>query len=134
MSGVTHIIGMESDFDDSTIAEGTDIEVCWCPCADDLQEKPPELFQQAVAFAVQAFDEPSSRIYFHCAGGVQRSPMMMLAFFGAQGMKLSEAMELIRGARPQVQFPPAYRRSVARFVEQYRSLHSNPQPIPRKGL
>jgi protein-tyrosine phosphatase len=127
--GITHIIGMESSFDDSIIAEGTGIQVCWCPCADDLQEKPLELFHRAIPFAIRAFEEPGSRIFFHCAGGIQRSPMMMLAFFGVQGMMLSEAMELISRARPEVQFPPAYRRSVARFVAQYRSLHVNSQPI-----
>lgn len=125
--GITHVIGMESDFDDSTIVEGTGIQVCWCSCVDDLREKPPELFERAVAFALRAFEEPTSRIYFHCAGGIQRSPMMMLAFLGAQGMKLSEAMVLIRKARPQVEFPPAYRYSVARFVEQYRSLNPGPK-------
>ena len=48
----------------------------------------------------------------------------MLAFLGAQGMKLSEGIELISKGRPEAAFPRPYRLSVVRFVEQYRSQSS----------
>ena len=46
--------------------------------------------------------------------------MMLLAVLGALGIKLTEAEELIRRARPQAEFPAAYRKSIVRFVAAYR--------------
>jgi protein-tyrosine phosphatase len=117
---VTHVVDLQTSVDDSALAEGTGISVIWAPFPDDLQEKPPELFVPVIDFCLRAFQQSESRIYFHCAGGVHRSPMMLLAFLGALGMKLTEAVALISTARPATQFPPEYRRSVARFLADFR--------------
>ena len=113
---VTHVVDLQTSVDDSLLAEGTGISVLWVPFPDDLQEKPSELIASVIEFCLRAYQHPESRIYFHCAAGIQRSPMMLLAFLGALGMQLPEAAALISRARPAVQFPPAYRRSVVRFL------------------
>lgn len=122
--GVTHVVNMQIEFDDAKIADGIGVSVLWNPCDDDLQEKPPELFQRGVEFALRAYQSPRSRIYFHCSAGVHRGPMMLLAFLGAQGMKLTEAMELICSRRLQAEFPEVYRRSVVRFLSDYPRLET----------
>lgn len=120
-AGITHVLDMLVEFDDSLIADGTGISVLWNPCDDDLQEKSPGLFRRGVEFAMRAYQDPESRIYFHCSAGVHRGPMVLLAFLGALGMDLDQAMDLIRQRRLDADFPEVYRKSVARFLETYRT-------------
>ncbi len=53
-AGVTHIIDMQIEFDDTELAEPHAIEVLWNPIDDDFQPKPPEVFQRGVEFAIEA--------------------------------------------------------------------------------
>ncbi len=119
-AGVTHVVDMQLEFDDARICGDTGIEVLWNPCDDDLEEKSPELFHRGVDFALRAYRDPRSRIYFHCAAGVHRGPMMLAAFLGALGMNLDEAINLIRLKRLDADFPQVYRDSIARFLAGFR--------------
>ncbi|MGH7489832.1 MAG: dual specificity protein phosphatase family protein, partial [bacterium] len=83
--GVTHIINMQIEFDDRSLANGLPVSVLHNPTDDDFQIKPPELFQRGVDFALQALDDPESRIFIHCAAGVHRGPTMTLAVLRALG-------------------------------------------------
>src|SRR5882672_10112956 len=74
-AGVTHIIDMQIEFDDTALAEVHGIEVLWNAIDDDFQPKPPQVFQRGVGFALQALDEPGAKVYIHCAAGVHRAPM-----------------------------------------------------------
>lgn len=118
-AGITHVVDMQMEFNDSQIADGTRVCVLWNPCDDDFLDKPPELFRRGVEFAMRAYQDPDSRIYFHCSAGVHRGPMMLLAFLGAQGMDLDQATELIRSKRLSADFPEVYRKSVERFLAAY---------------
>ena len=62
-TGVTHIIDMQIEFDDTEIAQPYGIEVLWNPADDDFQPKPPELFQRGVEFGLAALDEPGTRVH-----------------------------------------------------------------------
>ena len=53
-AGVTHIIDMQIEFDDTELAEPHGIEVLWNPIDDDFQPKPPEVFQRGVDFATRS--------------------------------------------------------------------------------
>jgi protein-tyrosine phosphatase len=117
-SGVTHIIDMQIEFDDSPLATPHRITVLWNPIDDDFRLKPPVVFQKGVDFALQALDESGSKLYIHCAAGVHRAPMMTLAILGALGWDLENAMELIEARRPVVDFADVYVRSVKRYLEQ----------------
>src|SRR5882672_771712 len=50
-AGVTHIIDMQIEFDDTALAEPYAIEVLWNPIDDDFLFKPADVFIQGVAFA-----------------------------------------------------------------------------------
>ena len=119
-AGITHIVDLQTAFDDTQMAEGMGIEVLWCPFRDDFQVKEPELFERVVDFAPTAYRLPKSRIYIHCEEGKHRGPMMLLAVLAVLGMKLTEAQALIQRARPQVDFPNTYRQSVVQFLAAYR--------------
>ena len=116
-AGVTHIIDMQIEFDDTRLADPFGIEVLWNAIDDDFQPKPPEVFQRGVDFAVKALDEPGTKLFIHCAAGVHRAPMMGLAVLCSLGWKLKDAMKLIEARRPVVDFADVYVRSVERFLE-----------------
>ncbi len=116
-AGVTHIVDMQSEFDDTALAEPHDLRVLWNPVDDDFQPKPPEVFQRGVEFVQEALDQEDSKVFIHCAAGVHRAPMMTLAVLCSLGGKLHEAMQLIEGKRPVADFAEVYVESVERFLE-----------------
>jgi len=118
-SGVTHIIDMQVEFDDTPLAESYGIEVFWNQVDDDFQPKPPEVFLPAIEFALSALENPENRLLIHCAAGVHRAPMMALALLRVQGWDLQEAMELMEHKRPVVDFADVYVSSVENFVRNY---------------
>ena len=117
-AGVTHIIDMQIEFDDTRLAEPHGIEVLWNPIDDDFQPKPPEVFQRGVDFAVQALEAEANKLFIHCAAGVHRAPMMTLAVLCTSGWTPETARELIEKRRPVVDFADVYVRSVERFLDQ----------------
>lgn len=118
-AGVTHILDMQIEFDDTRLAQPHGIEVLWNGIDDDFQPKNPGIFQRGVAFAQSALDEPESKVFIHCAAGVHRAPMMTLALFCSLGWELPEAIELIQGRRPVVDFPDVYVNSVENYLDQH---------------
>jgi protein-tyrosine phosphatase len=117
-AGVTHIIDMQLEFDDTEIARPFDIQVLWNPIDDDFQPKPPEVFERGVEFAGKALDGDGHRLLVHCAAGVHRAPMMALAILGTLGWKLEDAIDLIEARRPVVDFAEVYVQSVENFLTQ----------------
>jgi hypothetical protein len=137
-AGITHIIDMQIEFDDTALAEPHGVQVLWNPTDDDFQLKGPEVFQRAVDFALQALNGETgsperaavaragvqgngNRLFIHCAAGVHRAPMMTLAILRVLGFPLPAAMELIESRRPVVDFAAVYVRSVENFIRTYES-------------
>jgi len=115
--GLTHVINMQIEFDDRPLAEPLGIRVLWNPVDDDFLPKPAALLARGVDFALEALQDPRARLYIHCAAGVHRAPMMTLAVLCAQEWGIEEAMALIEGRRPVVDFADVYVASVRRFLE-----------------
>ena len=115
-SGITHIIDMQIEFDDTELARPYGIEVLWNGTDDDFQPKPPELFEKGVEFGQAALN--GGKLYIHCAAGVHRAAMMTLALLGDMGWEIDEAMQVIQGRRPVVDFADVYVRSVEGFLRQ----------------
>ncbi|MGH9556712.1 MAG: dual specificity protein phosphatase family protein [Terriglobales bacterium] len=123
-AGITHILDMQIEFDDTLLAEPYFVEVLWNPVDDDFQPKPAEIFQRSVDFALQALEDPEAKLLIHCAAGVHRAPMMMLALLRAQGWSLEEAMQHIQSLRPVADFADVYVNSVEDFVRMYAAAGS----------
>jgi protein-tyrosine phosphatase len=117
-AGVTHILDMQIEFDDTPLAAPHGIRVLWNPIDDDFQPKSPEVFQRGVEFALQALDEEGTKLFVHCAAGVHRAPMMTLAILCSLSWKLVDALELIEVRRPVVDFADVYVNSVRRFLQE----------------
>jgi protein-tyrosine phosphatase len=115
-SGVTHVLDMQIEFDDTPLGEEHGVRVLWNPTDDDFLPKPPRLLERGVGFALEALNEPDAKLYIHCAAGVHRAPMMTLAVLCAMGWDLDTAMVLIETRRPVVDFADVYVESVRRFL------------------
>ena len=118
-AGITHIIDMQLEWDDTRLAEPYGVRVLWNPTDDDFRPKPPELFQRGVEFALTALDDAESRVFIHCAAGVHRAPMMTLAVLRALGFRLQDAMDMIQARRRVVDFAQVYVQSVEDFMRNY---------------
>jgi len=114
--GITHIIDMQIEFDDTALGLAHGIEVLWNPTDDDFEPKPAELFRRGVDFAQAALDGTDAKLFIHCAAGVHRAPMMALAILGSMGWDLEDAKQLIEGRRPVTDFAEVYVRSVEEFL------------------
>jgi protein-tyrosine phosphatase len=122
--GVTHIIDMQIEFDDTRLAEPYGVKVLWNPTDDDFRAKPPELFQRGVDFALEALQDPQAKLLIHCAAGVHRAPMMTLAVLRAQGWSLRDAVIEIEDKRDVVDFADVYVQSVQDFMKQWSMARS----------
>ena len=116
-TGITHIIDMQIEFDDTPLAEKHGIAVCWNPIDDDFEPKPAAVFDRGVEFALSALEENASKLYVHCAAGVHRAPMMTLALLGVMGWTVGDGMKLIEARRPVADFAEVYVRSVEDFLQ-----------------
>jgi len=74
-----------------------------------------------VLFALEALENPESKLLFHCAAGIHRSPMMLLAVLRVLGHEEAEAIGMIARARPEADFPSTYLESVEAFVREYQA-------------
>ena len=118
-AGITHIVDMQVEFDDRPLAEPYGVQVLWNPTDDDFTPKSPEMLKRGVDFAVEAMKDPEARLYVHCAAGVHRSAMMLLAVLCAMGWEIDAAMYEIESRRPVVDFADVYVESVRHFLEEY---------------
>jgi protein-tyrosine phosphatase len=116
-AGITHIIDMQIEFDDTPLAAPHGIIVCWNPVDDDFEPKAPEVFARGVEFGLAALAESETKLFIHCAAGVHRAPMMTLALLGVMGWTVEDAMDLIEGRRPAADFAEVYVRSVEKYLE-----------------
>ena len=117
-AGVTHIIDMQIEFDDTALAEPHNVAVLWNALDDDFQPKAPKVFHRGVEFARRALDESDTKLLIHCAAGVHRAPMMALALLCSLGWTLEKAMDLIQARRPVVDFPDVYVNSVRKYLQE----------------
>jgi len=116
-AGITHIIDMQIEFDDTPLAKDHGIAVLWNPTDDDFEPKPAALFRRGVAFALAALDGTEGKVFIHCAAGVHRAPMMALALLGSLGWDVKRAMGMIEERRPVADFAEVYVRSVEEFLD-----------------
>src|ERR1700680_600679 len=114
--GITHIIDMQIEFDDTPLASADGVEVLWNPTDDDFEARAAAVFRRGVDFAEKALLEPDAKLYVHCAAGVHRAPMMTLALLASMGWDLEDAMTLIENKRPQADFAEIYVSSVENFL------------------
>jgi protein-tyrosine phosphatase len=116
-TGITHILDMQIEFDDTALAQPHGIAVCWNPIDDDFEPKPREVFERGVEFGLAALEKDGTKLFVHCAAGVHRAPMMTLALLSVMGWNIEDAADLIEARRPVADFADVYVRSVEEFLK-----------------
>ena len=114
-AGITHVIDMRAEFDDDTLNDSR-ITILWLPQVDDGAMRPLGHYRKGIQFAFPALALPDTKVFPHCAGGLNRGPTMCYALLRAFGFPQSEAIAKIRSVRPAVLFHliPNYLDSVER--------------------
>lgn len=101
--GITHVIDCRSEFDDAPLfAQNKNISYLYNGTDDDGGVKPPEWFDKSIQFALDALTHHSTKVYAHCAAGINRGPSTAYAILRAVGFTTEGAEQAIRAARPQV--------------------------------
>ena len=115
--GVTNIVDMQIEFDDTRLAEPYGVKVLWNPVDDDFEPKSKQVFHRGITFAQAALDQDEGhKVFIHCAAGVHRAPMMTLALLSVMGWHLKDAMKTIQTKRPVVDWADVYVRSVQDYL------------------
>jgi protein-tyrosine phosphatase len=119
--GINGSVNMRIEFDDA--AHGLSLEhYCHLPTVDDHAPALDDL-QQGVAF-IHKVTADGGKVYIHCGGGIGRAPTMAAAYFISRGLKLDEAIGLIKKSRPFVRMMPAQMEQLRRFETLQHSVHS----------
>jgi hypothetical protein len=118
-SGITHILSMAWEFDETELARPYEITVFLNRVDDDFAPKSPEVLERGVGFALSVLEQANTKLLIHCVAGRHRGPMMTLAVLCAMGWDMEEAMRYISERRPVVDWAPVYVESVSSFLQQY---------------
>ena len=131
-AGITHIINMQIEFDDTELARAYGIKVLNNGVYNDFEPKPPELFQRGVEFGTAALRKQNTKLLIHCTLGMHRAPTMTLALLCALGWPLQVARQLIERCRPIVYFCDNYVTSVEGFLKGREEVITGDQQPPEK--
>ena len=101
-AGVTAVIDLRAEQDDTPFLAGSGMAYLWNPAADDGQSKPADWFGRSLSFALPLLAQPRQKVNCHCAAGVNRGPSTAYMIMRALGWTAAEAEAVIRAARPQV--------------------------------
>ena len=115
-NGINADVNMRIEFDDAV--HGLDLtRYCYLPTVDD-DAPTMEHLQKGVEFIKQAVDAGES-VYIHCAGGIGRAPTMATAYFISTGMRLDDAIALIKKTRPFIYIMPPQMERLREFERVY---------------
>jgi dual specificity phosphatase 3 len=115
-AGITHVIDCRNEFDDSALlARHSALMYLWNGVEDDGSPKTVQWFAASLSFAMPALAQPNTRVYAHCAEGVNRGPSTCYAIMRALGFPSDLAVSLITASRPVVKL--RYREDADRAVE-----------------
>lgn len=101
-AGFTHVVCAAEELEGLSLClAGSRLTVLPDGIDDDGLPKSPSWFRRIVSFALDALHDPTAKVYFHCAAGINRGPSAAYAVLRALGHTRTEAFALIRDARPE---------------------------------
>ena len=95
-AGITHVINVQAEFDDSAIVGDTGIHVHWLKVESKRGFAETDLMELALRFAEEALHSPDNAILVHCLAGRSRSPKVAYAILLRLGFSKTDACNLIR--------------------------------------
>jgi hypothetical protein len=113
--GITAVINLQAEFDDTPLGAAAGIEVLWQPVAEPLRAITPESVTEVVSFATTVLREPANKLFVHCLAGRSRAPTFTYAILRAIGYERQAVMERILGAEPRAQLEETHLHSIENF-------------------
>jgi hypothetical protein len=104
-AGITHVINAADDVDDDILVNfGPNLKGLYNPTEDRFPRKPKpvEWFEKSLSFALPVLAQPRTKLYVHCADGINRGPSTAYAILRALGLSSGVSESMIRTARPCV--------------------------------
>ena len=96
--GITHILNLRKEFDDSVFDLSGNI-YCYLPIIDDTAPT-EEFLEKGVGFIQKALED-GGKVYVHCAAGVGRSVTIVAAWLIKENnLSVEESLSTIRINRP----------------------------------
>jgi predicted protein tyrosine phosphatase len=99
--GITHVIDLQAEFDDTPLAAEAAVGVLWLPVPNSPGPVSPEAVRHAAEFAGAVLAEDGSRLFVHCMAGRNRAPTFAYAILRAQGWNREDALSRILQAEPR---------------------------------
>lgn len=99
-AGITAIVSVTDEGDDTAAAAGKKVELAWFPVADDGAPKPASWFQSVIEFALPRLAYPRRKLFVHCSQGINRGPSAGYAVLRSLGVTHTAALMMIHVARP----------------------------------
>ena len=90
----------------------------WLPTPDDGAPDPDDAIR--VFEHVYRLEKLGAKTLFHCYGGISRSPTVITAYLIAKGLKLEEALRMVRRANPYASFTDEQ----VLFIEMFEKFYS----------
>lgn len=102
-AGITHVLGLQAEFDDRDIVGDTGVVVLQLPVPDHPAGIPGDLLRQALEKGPALLAGEGARLFIHCMAGRQRAPTFAYAVLRGLGWSAAEASEGILEADPRAQ-------------------------------
>jgi len=101
-AGITHILDTREEWtDEAFVAEhAPEITYGWFGTHDNGTPQPDQWFDDGLAFAIEALQNPDAVLLVHCHMGINRGPSMAYRILLELGWHPEDAFETIRAARP----------------------------------
>lgn len=103
-SGINVIVNLRAEFDDSQHDLIID-DYCYLP-VDEFTAPEINQLKEGVEFIKSQVKE-GCKVYIHCSEGISRAPTLAVGFLINKGMTLSDAVALVKKARPFINILPA---------------------------
>jgi len=112
--GLQSIVNMRVEWDDRWRGINP-AHYLWLPTIDGT---PPVLEQmiRGVAFIHEQI-QAGRGVYVHCAGGLGRSPTMVIAYLVARGLAVQNAIDFVMLRRPFIQLSRRQKQRISQFAE-----------------
>lgn len=115
-SGIHAVVNMRIEKDDAKLGLAPS-QYCYLPTVDD--EAPSLLHLQEGVQFIDRVIQDGGKVYIHCGAGVGRAPTMAAAYLISSGKNLSEALQMIKKARPFITITSPQMKALRVFEEHY---------------
>ncbi len=111
-AGVTASVNLREEFDD---AEKSLIfkDYLYIPVTDETPVSIDQL-HEGITF-IEKIVEQNEKVYVHCASGVGRSVMLVIAYLMTRGMSFQSAFDMVKAVRPFIYLFPSQQARLLEF-------------------